>query len=302
MSQYTVDISAIIISYHGEKFLEDCLVTLKSDLAECSHEIIVVDNGSTDRSLEIVRRITPEARIVAHKTNLGFARGVNTGITAANGKYLWILNQDIRIRKGCVKALLSKLQSDTKIGMVGPRFVGFDGVLQYSARALPRYRFVIYKALLLDRLFPKSRIFGAWKMTWFDHEAGMQVEQPMGAAMLVPKEVVDKVGLLDESFPIFFNDVDFCRRMIDAGYLLWYCPEAVIEHFVGGSTRRRPTKMVIESHKSLYRYLEKYAKPHEYPLLWLCGLLLISGLIPRLLWASFKPKEPTVQAPTSVSK
>lgn len=302
MSQHIVDISAIVVSFYGEKFLSECLTTLKADLEGSSHEMIIVDNGSTDRSLEIARAVVPEAKIVKHETNLGFAKGVNAGINAASGKYLWILNQDIRVRKGCLKALLEKLQSDSKIGMVGPKFVGFDGVLQYSARALPRYRFIIYKALLLDRMFPHSRAFGAWKMTWFDHETEMQVEQPMGAAMLVPKSVIDTVGLLDEVFPIFFNDVDFCRRMIDAGYSLWYCPSGVIEHFVGGSTRRRPTKMVIESHRSLYRYLKKYARPHEYPLLWLCGLLLVAGLIPRLVWASFKPKEPIVQAPTSVSR
>lgn len=296
------EISAIVISFHGEKFLAECLETLKADLAEYSHEIIVVDNGSTDRSLEIVKRIAPEARIVAHPTNLGFARGVNSGVEVSTGKYLWILNQDIRVRPGCLRVLLNKLKSSDSIGMVGPKFVGFDGVLQYSARALPRYRFVIYKALLLDRFFPKSREFGAWKMTWFDHTTEMEVEQPMGAAMLVPRSVIHKIGALDESFPIFFNDVDFCKRMSDAGYSLWYCSGAVIEHFVGGSTRRQPTKMVIESHKSLYRYLRKYARPHEYPLLWLCGFLLLIGILPRLVWASLKPKEPTVQAPTSVSR
>jgi hypothetical protein len=180
--------------------------------------------------------------------------------------------------------------------------VGFDGVLQYSARAFPRYRFVIYKALLLERLFPKSQEFGGWKMTWFDHESEMAVEQPMGSAMLVPRWVIEEIGMLDESFPIFFNDVDLCRRMHDAGFVLLYYPKAVIEHFVGGSTRRRPTRMVIESHRSLYRYLRKYARPHEYPLLWFCGILLAIGILPRLVWAAFKPKEPTVQAPTSVSR
>lgn len=296
------EISAIVISFHGEKFLAECLATLKADLAEFRHEIIVVDNGSADRSLEIVGQVAPEAKIVAHPTNFGFARGVNSGIEASTGKYIWILNQDIRIRPGCLRVLLNKLKSSDSIGMVGPKFVGFDGALQYSARALPRHRFVIYKALLLDRLFPKSREFGAWKMTWFDHTTEMEVEQPMGAAMLVPRTVIDKIGVLDETFPIFFNDVDFCRRLSNAGYSLWYCPAAVIEHFVGGSTRRAPTKMVIESHKSLYRYLRKYARPQEYPLLWLCGLLLLTGLLPRLVWASFKPTEPTVQAPTSVSR
>lgn len=287
-------VSAIVVSFHGRKFLADCLSTLKADLARISHEIIVVDNGSTDGSIDIIRQVAPEAHLIKHGTNLGFARGVNAGIEAARGQYLWILNQDLRVRRGCLKALLDRLMQDEQIGMIGPKYVGFDGVLQYSARALPRYRYVMYKAVLLDRFFPAHREFGGWKMTWFDHETEMEVEQPMGAAMLVPRSVIERVGLLDESFPIFFNDVDFCRRLGDAGYKLLYYPKAVIEHFVGGSTRRQPTRMVIESHRSLYRYLKKYARPHEYPLLWLCGMLLIVGIIPRLCWAAFKPKEPTV--------
>jgi hypothetical protein len=302
MNETRIVVSAIVISFHGRKFLGDCLTTLIADLQEIPHEIIVVDNGSTDGSIEIIKQVAPNARLIEHGRNLGFARAVNAGISAARGELLWILNQDIRVRRGCLKALVDRIAQDEHIGMIGPKFVGFDGVLQYSARAFPRYRFVIYKALLLDRLFPDNREFGGWKMTWFDHESEMAVEQPMGSAMLVPRRVIDEIGMLDESFPIFFNDVDFCRRMHDAGFVLLYCPEAVIEHFVGGSTRRRPTRMVIESHRSLYRYLRKYVRPHEYPLLWLCGILLAIGIVPRLVWAAFKPKEPTVQAPTSVSR
>lgn len=302
MSDTRIVVSAIVISYHGRKFLEDCLTTLIADLGDIQHEIIVVDNGSTDGSIEIVRAVAPQARLIEHGCNLGFAKAVNAGIAEARGRYLWILNQDIRVRRGCLKALLDRLALDEHIGMIGPKFVGFDGVLQYSARAFPKYRYVIYKALLLDRFSPGSREFGGWKMTWFDHESEMAVEQPMGSAMLIPRRVIEQVGMLDESFPIFFNDVDLCRRMHDAGFTLLYYPEAVIEHFVGGSTRRRPVRMVVESHRSLYRYLNKHARAREYPLLWLCGILLILGTLPRLAWAAIKPKEPTVQAPTSVSR
>ncbi len=294
MNDTRIVVSAIVISFHGRKYLSDCLTTLIADLKDIPHEIIIVDNGSTDGSLDIIRELTPQARVIEHGCNLGFARAVNAGIEAAHGELLWILNQDIRVRRGCLKALMERLAQDTRIGMIGPKFIGFDGVLQYSARAFMRYRYVIYKALLLDFFFPNHKEFGGWKMTWFDHESEMVVEQPMGAAMLIPRQVIDQIGMLDESFPVYFNDVDLCRRMHDAGFTLLYYPKAVIEHFVGGSTRRRPTQMVIESHRSLYRYLRKYARPREYPLLWLCGILLIIGILPRLAWAALKPIEPTV--------
>jgi hypothetical protein len=301
MNTSGVTVSAIVISYHGRMFLRDCLTTLMADLQPLDHEIIVVDNGSTDGSLDIIRQTCPEARVIEHSGNLGFARAVNAGIKAARGRYLFILNQDIRIRPGCTPALIDRLTRGPRIGLIGPKFVGFDGVLQYSARSFPSYRHVVYKTLLLDRLLPRHREFGSWKMTWFYHERELEVDQPMGAAMLLPREVIERVGLLDESFPIFFNDVDFCRRIHSAGYHLLYYPGAVIEHFVGGSTRRQPVMTVIESHRSLYRYLRKYARPRAYTLLWLCGLLLCVGAVPRIIGALFQSGEPTAQAPSSVS-
>ncbi|RME22995.1 MAG: glycosyltransferase family 2 protein, partial [Candidatus Zixiibacteriota bacterium] len=189
-----------------------------------------------------------------------------------------------------------RIQQDESIGLIGPKFVGFDGALQYSVRGLPSYRHVWYRLFGFDRLFLKSREFGWWRMTWFDHEAEMFVEQPMGAAMLVPRTVIETVGLLDESFPLLFNDVDWCRRIRDAGFRLLYYPEAVVEHYVGASTRQIPYRLIVESHRSMYRYLKKYAKPRERLWLWLTGLVLwvtipikVAARFLRRLFTSSKP-------------
>jgi GT2 family glycosyltransferase len=283
-----VEISAVIIVYNGVKFLRECLTTLIADLATIPHEIIAVDNGSADGSADLIAQEFPSVRIVRNGANLGFAKAVNIGTREATGKNLYILNQDLRFRPGATLALLNRINADPSIGMIGPKYVGFDGRLQLSCRAFPTYKHVIYDALLLSRLFPDSREFGSWRMSWFDHETEMFVDQPMGSVMLIPKGVIEKVGGLDESFPIFFNDVDFCRRIAFAGYKQLYFPEAVVEHFVGGSTRNRPVAMKLESHRSMYRYLRKYARWYEFPLLWLCGLLLLLGLVPVLLAASVR--------------
>lgn len=283
-----IEISAIIISYNGREFLPECLSTLTHDLQSFQHEIIVVDNGSTDASCSWLRESYPDITLIANKTNLGFARGVNIGIAAAHGTHLFILNQDIRIRAGATRALVDRLRSESGLGMIGPKFVGFDGATQRSARSLPTYRHVLYEALLLSRVFPRHWEFGSWRMGWFDHEHEMYVEQPMGSAMMLPRDVIERVGLFDERFPIFFNDVDFCRRLKDAGYRALYFPRAVIEHYVGGSTRRRPMVMKVESHRSMYRYLAKYAQWYEFPLLWVCGLLLLIGVIFSFLAVRFR--------------
>ncbi len=272
------EISAIVIVFNGRQFLPELLTTLKENLSFTSHELILVDNGSVDGSVEYIKAHHSDAILIENGANLGFARAVNIGMQRACGEFLYVLNQDLRFRPGATRALLERLKSGPELGMIGPGYVYFDGRPHKSARALPTYRHVIYRALLLDRLFPHHRECSHWRMGWFDHKTAMFVDQPMGAVMLMPRAVVEKIGYMDESFPILFNDVDYCHRMKLAGYRLLYYPIAVVEHHVGASTSKRPYRMKVISHFSMYRYLRKYAKWYECPLLWLCGILLMLGL------------------------
>ena len=278
MSDTRPEISAIVILFNGRQFLPELLGTLEADLSFTAHEFILVDNGSVDGSVEYVKEHYPDADLVANGANLGFARAVNIGLQMARGKFLYVLNQDLRFRPGATRTLLERLKREPQLGMIGPGYFFFSGRPHKSARALPTYRHVIYRALFLDRLFPHHREFSHWRMGWFDHKTEMYVDQPMGAVMLIPRAVVDKIGYMDETFPILFNDVDYCHRMKLAGYRLLYYPAAVVEHHVGASTVKRPYRMKVISHFSMYRYLRKYAKWYEYPLLWLCGALLMLGL------------------------
>jgi GT2 family glycosyltransferase len=287
------ELSAIIISFNGMRFLPDCLRTLKEDLSAIPHEIIVVDNGSGDGSSEFVREQFPGVRLIENGRNLGFAAAVNIGLRAARGEFIYILNQDLRFRKGGTEILLRRLKADSTIGMIGPKFVGFDGILQPSARAFPTFRHVFYDALFLSKILPQSREFGSWRMGWFDHETELPVDQPMGSAMLLPRGVVERVGEFDESYPIFFNDVDYCWRMKQSGYKLLYFPDAVVEHFVGGSTRTMPVRMKWESHRSMYRYLSRHTHWYGRPGLCLCGLLLMAGVIPAAISASLRGRKVT---------
>ena len=274
MSDRSPTVSAVIVCWNGRRFLPDLLRTLSADLAGLSHEIILVDNGSHDDSVSFVQESYPEVIIIENGRNLGFAAAANVGLRRAGGDFVFLLNQDLRIRPGCTRALLDRLQRDPRIGLIGPKLVYFDGRLQRLTRGFPSYRHVWYHFFWLDRLFPRSREFGHWRMTWFDHESEMAVEQPMGAAVMIPRPVLERVGLFDESFPLLFNDVDLCRRIHDAGYILLYYPGAVVEHYVGASTSRIPYRLIVESHRSMYRYLRKHARPRERLWLWLTGLLL----------------------------
>ena len=285
-----IELSVVIVSFNGREFLPDCVETLKENLRAMSHELIVIDNDSADGSAEWIEKTHPDIALMKNPANLGFARAVNIGIQSSQGRFLYILNQDLRFRPGATQALLDRIKAESELGMIGPKFVGFDGTSRHSARCLPRYRHVFYEALLLSRLFPRHREFASWRMGWFDHETERYVEQPLGSAMLIPRAIIEKVGLFDERFPIFFNDVDYCRRLRDAGYRALYFPIAEVEHFLGGSTQHRPVAMKIESHRSMYRYLAKYARWYELPLLWMCGALLLIGVIPAAIAALFRSK------------
>jgi hypothetical protein len=282
MNTHAPTISAIIILWNGRRFVEELMLTLEENLRELPHEIIIVDNGSRDGSAEYIETRHPQCRIIRNGSNLGFAKAVNIGLEAATGAYLYILNQDLRFKPGATQALLERIRLDSTIGLIGPKFIYFDGPTQRSIRSFPTYKHVLYRLFFLDRLFRRSPEFASWRMGHFDHESEAFVDQPMGAVMLVPRTVIEKVDLMDERFPILFNDVDWCRRIHEAGYRLLYYPGAVVEHYVGASTSTMPTRIRIISHTSLYRYLKKYARPKEYPLLWLCGLVLMASLPPAI--------------------
>ncbi|MCX6825854.1 MAG: glycosyltransferase family 2 protein [candidate division Zixibacteria bacterium] len=276
-------ISVVIISYNGLEFIDDCLSSVKKSLEGVAAEIIVVDNGSSDGTAILIKTKYPEIKLIANDTNLGFAMAANQGIKTVVGKYILLLNQDIRIREKAISLLAERLEQEEHIGVIGPKFIGFDGRLQKGCRSFPRYGTLFFEFSGLSRLFPHSRLFSEWRMGWFNHLEESQVDQPMGAAMMFRKTLLEKIGFFDEGFGIFFNDVDFCRRAKEAGCKNLYFPEAVVEHYVGGSTRKMKARMIYKSHGSMYRYFRKYNRAVlSLPLLYFWGVLLFLSALLRI--------------------
>lgn len=281
--------SVVIISFDGREFISDCLASVQKSLEGEAYEIITVDNGSSDGTLEIIKAGFPAVTVIENSNNLGFATAVNQGIVKSRGDYIFILNQDTRIRDRAIVKLSERMERDSNIGTIGPKMIGFDGQMQYSCRAFPRYRHLFFDYTGLAFLLPQSRLFGEWRMGWFKHDCEREVDQPMGAALLVRREVIDKVGRFDEQFKIFFNDVDFCRRVKEAGYKNVFYPEAVVEHFYGGSIRRNRPAMILESHRAMRRYFKKYSRSFiEKLLLMIWTPLLYCGGHMRAIMASIR--------------
>ncbi len=259
MNDKPVSISVVVISHNGESFVESCLESIEKSVNGAKIEIVVVDNNSSDGTVSIIKEKFSSVHLIENKNNLGFTSAVNIGIKNSSGRCILILNQDTMIVGNSIIRMADRLFQDDKIGCLGPKFVGFDDTLQKSARAFPRYRDLFFELCGLSYIFRKSSFFARWKMGRFDHLSERKVDQPMGAALMFRRELIEEIGYFDESFPIFFSDVDFCRRVIKAGYFNLYYPEATIKHYVGGSTEKNRAKMIIESHRSMYHYFKKYS-------------------------------------------
>ena len=259
-----IDLSIIIVTYNHEAEIYTCLFTMKNILESFRIEIIIIDNASSDDTVSRARMLLQEFderhtwSILTNTNNEGFTRGINQGLDQSQGKYILLLNPDTEFPMPIFQELISILESDEKIGIVSPQFRNPDGSIQPSCRRFPRHRDVFYAALGWTWLFPTSKEFNCWKMGEFDHKTRQEIEQPQGAFLLTRRTALDQVGKLDESFPMFFSDVDWCRRFIHKGWKIVFTPEFYIIHYKGTSIYRNRLKMLWSSHRSFIDYFKKY--------------------------------------------
>jgi GT2 family glycosyltransferase len=152
------------------------------------------------------------------------------------------------------------MEKHTDIDGLGPQLLNPDGTIQPSCREFPDFSILLWEIFGLSYLFPESRIFGRWRMGYFGFQSPREVDQPMGSCLLLRKKILEKIGVLDERFPIFFNDVDLCYRIKKNGGRLYFYPEAKAFHYKGGSTEKVKPKMILSAHLSFFKFLFKYKK------------------------------------------
>jgi GT2 family glycosyltransferase/lipopolysaccharide/colanic/teichoic acid biosynthesis glycosyltransferase len=223
------DVSVIIVSYRTPDLLRASLEKLVQDPARHPREILVVDNASGDASVEVASGF-PGVRVVALSRNLGFAGGVNRGIEAARGAYLFIMNPDVETQPGALDLLADFLDAHPETGIAAPKLLNTDGSLQYSCRRPYTLKTILLRRTLLGRLFPRDSTLRWHLMMDYDHAAPRAVDWVAGAAMLVRREAVQDVGRMEERYFLYFEDVDWCWRMQARGWLVHYVPDAVMVH------------------------------------------------------------------------
>jgi len=251
-------ISVIIVSWDARDYLRDCLNSVRQTGAPGLHEIIVVDNASSDGSPEMVAEEFPEVKLIRANENLGFARANNLGIRHASGSLLALVNSDVVVQPECLQKLAAFLENRPEVGLVGPKIFGADGHLQRSCGELPTVWNTTCRFLALDRILSRWPLFSGFQMRHWNYDSQAEVGTLSGCFWLARRASVDEVGGLDERFFFYAEDMDWCKRFWDAGWKIVFVPEAVATHFGGGSSSNAPLRFSVEMLRGSLMYWQKH--------------------------------------------
>ena len=254
-----VDISICIVTLKARDFLRECLNSLEANPPGGSLEIIVVENHSSDGTVEMLRQDYPYVQLIENETNAGFVRPMNQAMHAASGRYVLLLNPDTVVLPGAVDSLIDFFAKNPQAGICGPKVLNRDRSLQKSCRrGEPRPVAVLSYFLGLSKLFPRSKFFGGYLMNYMDEDALHEVAGVAGSCMLVRREVIEQIGYLDERFFAYQEDADYCFQARKAGWKIYYVPQAQIIHYGGqGGSRVQPYRSIFEWHRSYFLYYRK---------------------------------------------
>jgi N-acetylglucosaminyl-diphospho-decaprenol L-rhamnosyltransferase len=262
-ASYDADASVIIVTYNTRAMLDRALETLIGTQQHCSLEIIVIDNGSTDGTREMMAARYPRARYVANPRNLGHSGGCNQGMRLATGRYLFLLNSDTIILTEAVATLVDYLDANPRVGAVGSRVLNINGTVQGSVKSLPTPMAALFgRHSPLTRLFPGNPLSRRY-LVYLDQDFSrpFAAGSVSGCALMVRRETVARAGPLDERL-FYWNDVDWCRAIWEAGFEVHCVPASVIIHdeHNGGSRagRKRSLRSIIDFHRGAYRYYRKW--------------------------------------------
>lgn len=253
------DLSIVVASYNVAPLLRQCLDSLRDASDGMAVQVVVIDNRSSDGSPEMVERLFPEARLIRNDRNEGFSRANNRALQEAAGRYLLLLNPDTRIPPQTLRPMVEFLEEKTDVGVVGCRLERPDGGMDEACkRSFPTPMNALARFLHLDRLFPRSRTLGAYRRTWQDPSGRYEVDSVVGAFMMFRRRVLEELGGLDEDFFMFGEDLDWCYRVRDRNWKVYYLGDHRVLHHKGGSTSREPHRMNYHFHRSMVLFHRKH--------------------------------------------
>lgn len=250
-------ISVIIVTWNSQEDIKPCLDSLFKQ--GFKSEVIVIDNNSRDGTVAILRAYGQKMLLVSNSINKGFAEATNQGLSISTGDYVLLLNPDTILQPRTIETMLSFMNANPEVGALGPQLLNPDGSIQPSCREFPRPLHFLWEFSGLSKLFPYHNVFGSWRMGYFDHQSQKEVDQPMGACLMLRRSAIDQIGHMDsQNFPMFFNEVDLCFRLRQKGWKIYFLPQARVTHLQGVSIKKARLSMTVSSHRSLSAFFGKH--------------------------------------------
>lgn len=249
-----MDLSVIIVNWNTRELLRQCLESVYRTSGDLATELIVVDNGSSDGSGAMVRDRFPLATLIENAENRGFASANNQAMGIAHGRYLLLLNSDTRVCAGAFTELVAFMEDAPAVGAVGPRLLNADGSLQPSCHPMLTPWREFWRLMFLERV----RRLATYDMARWPTDRPHRVEVIKGACLLLRREALDQIGLLDERYFMYTEEVDLCYRLVLAGWELYWLPKALVIHYEGQSAKQIAESMYVQLYRSKVQFFRKY--------------------------------------------
>ncbi len=250
-------LSVVVLSWNTQALTLACLRALAAETPRHAREVIVVDNGSHDGSATAIAAEFPQVRLLRNQQNLGYAAGNNQGAAVARGTFVCLLNSDTEVREGALDRCVDWLVEHADYGAVAPRLSNTDGSVQRACMRFPGIAVALCFDTVFGKVWPGSRVEARYMMRDFDHLTSRDVDQPPGACFVVRRDEYAAGGGLDPELFLFFNDVDLCRRLWNAGRRIRYLAEAEVVHHGGASTKAF-SQFVVVWHRNRLAYYRKH--------------------------------------------
>lgn len=253
------DLSIIIVNYNTREILRRCLRSIRGRDHGVAIQVVVVDNASRDNSTAMVRKEFPEITLLVNEQNLGFSAGNNRGIPYCSGEFILLLNSDTLVLPGTLERMVAFARENHDAGILGCKLIRPNGELDWACRrGFPTPMVALFKLLGFHRVFPRSRLFGRYNMTYLDPHRTYEVDSVVGAFMMIRRTVLDTVKGLDEDFFMYGEDLDLCFRAKEAGYRVFYVGQNQVIHIKGASSRKESFRMNYHFHRAMILFHRKH--------------------------------------------
>jgi len=250
------DLTISIVSYNSLSFLRECLNSILSSPPGVGHEIIVVDNASSDGTDEFVKKNYPEIILIPNKRNIGFAAANNRAIEESRSKYVLLINSDCMVYKKSLGSLVEFMEKNPEVGIAGPKIVNSDGTIQFSCRRFPSV-FNAAAHTILTNIFPDNPFSKKYKLADIGRDNPFKVDWVSGSCMIIRRKALEDTGILDENYFMYVEDLDICYRMWQKNWEVQYYPEAEIMHHIAGSSGSGKIKASFRMQKSVFYFFWK---------------------------------------------